>query len=367
MNPSPIAPRWRSLFRRWPAALLALAIAATCVHWGGGDARAAAPSTPSSSPFQSLGAAVSWVNSPPLAPESLRGKVVLLDFWTYSCINCLRTLPYIRAWSDKYRDLGFVVVGVHTPEFGFEHRPANVQRAAARLGITFPVAVDSNRAIWQAFGVRAWPSLHFVDASGRVRSRQVGEGGYEDAERVIQQLLREAGRKNVPTDLVAPQGEGTQAAPGPMPPASPETYVGASRSEGFRAASGGLRAGRTHEYSPAPVLGLNEWTLAGQWKVGEEDAQLQRAGGRIAYRFKARDLHLVLGPAEDGRPVRFRVRLDGQAPGPGGGSDLDASGMGLIDGHRLYQLVRQQPSAAERLFEIEFLDPGVRAYAFTFG
>jgi thiol-disulfide isomerase/thioredoxin len=310
---------------------------------------------------------VSWVNSPALAPEALRGKVVLLDFWTYSCINCLRTLPYIRAWSEKYRDLGFVVVGVHTPEFGFEHRPENVQRAAARLGIAFPVAVDSNRAIWRAFGVEGWPSLYFIDAAGRVRKRQVGEGGYEESERVIQRLLREAGRRNVPADLVAPQGEGTQAAPAAMPPASPETYVGAARSEGFRPGNGDVRPGRTHDYSPAAALRVNEWTLAGPWNVGDEAAQVQRAGGRILYRFKARDLHLVLGPADDGRPVRFRVRLDGQAPGAGKGSDIDPGGMGTIDSHRLYQLVRQQQPGAERLFEIEFLDPGAQVYAFTFG
>lgn len=349
------------------ATLFALAASLAAMHGKGGDARAAAPVPQSSSPFQSLGAAVSWVNSPPLAPEGLRGKVVLLDFWTYSCINCLRTLPYIRAWSDKYRDLGFVVVGVHTPEFGFEHRPENVERAAARLGITFPVAVDSSRAIWQAFGVEGWPSLYFVDAAGRVRSRQVGEGGYEQAERVIQQLLREAGRKNVPVGLVAPQGEGTQAAPGPMPAASPETYVGAAQSRGFRSADGSLRPGRTHDYAPAANLRLNEWTLAGAWTVGDEAAQVLRSGGRIAYRFRARDLHLVLGPAENGRAVRFVVRLDGRAPGPAKGSDIDAGGMGSIDSHRLYQLVRQPEPGAERLFEIEFLDPGAQVYAFTFG
>ncbi|MCG2592308.1 redoxin family protein [Ramlibacter sp. XY19] len=345
------------------AALFALVIAFTCVHWGG-EARAQAAAA---SPFQSLGSAVSWVNSPPLAPEALRGKVVLLDFWTYSCINCLRTLPYIRAWSDKYRELGFVVVGVHTPEFGFEHRPANVERAAAMLGINFPVAVDSQRSIWRAFGVQGWPSLYFVDATGRVRSRQVGEGGYAEAERVIQQLLREAGRQNVPTSLVAPQGTGTQAAPGTQPAASTETYVGAARSEGFRSAAGGLRAGQSHEYVAASALRLNQWTLAGLWNVGDEAAEAKRAGSRIVYRFQARDLHLVLGPGDDGRPVRFRVRLDGQAPGAAGGTDVDASGMGTIDSHRLYQLVRQPQSGGERVFEIEFLDPGAHAYAFTFG
>jgi hypothetical protein len=256
---------------------------------------------------------------------------------------------------------------VHTPEFGFEHMPANVERAANQLGINFPVAVDSKRAIWQAFGVQGWPSLYFVDATGRIRSRQVGEGGYEAAERLIQRLLREAGRSGVPADLVAPQGSGTQAAPGSMAPASDETYVGAARARGFRSADGGLRAGRAHVYVPAPALGLNQWTLAGGWKVGDESAELQQPGGRIVYRFRARDLHLVLGPAPEGPHVRFRVRIDGQAPGADRGSDINADGFGLIDSHRLYQLVRQSQAGRERLFEIEFFDRGASAYAFTFG
>src|SRR3954468_17910842 len=297
--------------------LAAATLAVMCAQGSAQQAQAAGGRiVRTASSLQSLDGAVSWLHSPPLTPAALQGKVVLLDFWTYSCINCLRTLPYVRAWADKYRSLGFVVVGVHTPEFGFEHRPANVERAATQLGITFPVAVDSNRAIWQAFGVQGWPSLYFVDATGRIRSRQVGEGGYEEAERLIQRLLREAGRTDVPRDLVAPQGSGTQAAPGPMPPGSDETYVGAARTQGFRSANGGLRPGRAHDYAAAPTLALNEWTLAGNWKVGDESAELQRAGGRIAYRFRARDLHLVLGSAMEGTPVRFRVRIDGQPPGP---------------------------------------------------
>jgi thiol-disulfide isomerase/thioredoxin len=368
MNSRPLAARWRTRLGKGFAVLAAGILALTCAHWTGQEAQAAGrPFARTAAPLQSLDGAVSWLQSPPLTPEALRGKVVLLDFWTYSCINCLRTLPYVRAWADKYRSLGFIVVGVHTPEFGFEHRPANVQRAATQLGITFPVAVDSRRAIWQAFGVQGWPSLYFVDATGRIRSRQVGEGGYQEAERLIQQLLREAGRTDVPRDLVAPQGSGTQAAPGPLPPASTETYVGAARSQGFRSADGRLRTGKTHVYAPAPALGLNEWTLAGNWMVNEESADLQHAGGRIAYRFKARDLHLVLGPAVDGPPVRFRVRIDGQPPGPDRGSDVDANGFGMIDSHRLYQLVRQSQGGRERLFEIEFLDAGASAYAFTFG
>ncbi|TFY96668.1 redoxin family protein [Ramlibacter humi] len=366
MNARPLALHWRRLAGKGFAALAAI-IAITCVQWSPGEARAAGLFSRPAADIQSLDGAVSWVNSPPLTPQSLRGKVVLLDFWTYSCINCLRTLPYIRAWAEKYRDLGFVVVGVHTPEFGFEHQPANVQRAAAKLGITFPVAVDSRRAIWRAYGVQGWPSLYLADAKGMIRNRQLGEGGYAQSERVIQQLLREAGRTGVPTDLVSPQGEGTQAAAGPMPAQSPETYVGAAQAERFRSPEGPLRLGPSHAYQPATSLALNEWTLAGDWKVGEEAAELQRTGGRIAYRFRARDLHLVLGPAMEGKPVRFRVRLDGQAPGADHGSDVDANGIGMIDSHRLYQLVRQSSPGRERLFEIEFLDPGVSAYAFTFG
>lgn len=370
MNAPSLVQRWRTWLGKAIALLFAGILAVTCVRWAGSEAQAAGGPLPgTASSLQPLDGAVSWLNSPPLTPEALRGKVVLLDFWTYSCINCLRTLPYIRAWADKYRDVGFVVVGVHTPEFGFEHRPANVQRAVAQLGITFPVAVDSRRAIWSALGVRGWPSLYFVDASGRIRNRQVGEGGYAEAELLIQQLLREAGRTGVPRDLVSPQGQGTQAAPSRRPAASGETYVGASRGHGFRSVDGsGLRAKLVHDYGPAQTLRLNEWTLAGSWKVGDEAAELQQAGGRIAYRFQARDLHLVLGPmVENGKALRFRVRIDGQPPGPDHGSDIDANGIGSIDSHRLYQLVRQSQPSRERLFEIEFLDSGVNAYAFTFG
>jgi thiol-disulfide isomerase/thioredoxin len=301
-----------------------------------------------------LDGATGWINTP-AAPtsESLRGKVVLVEFWTYSCINCLRTLPYVRAWEQKYRASGLVVIGVHTPEFGFEQQTPNVQRAAQHLRIDYPVALDSKRAIWRAFGNRAWPALYLVDASGRIRHQQYGEGGYEEAERLIQQLLKEAQAKDVPAGLVAPQGEGTQAAAGAIAPRSEETYVGHARASGFVA-------------KDASALRINEWTLAGPWKVEDEFAQLARAGGRIAYRFRARDLHLVLGTS-DGRPVRFRVRIDGQAPGGDHGADTDAEGRGMVDAQRLYQLVRQRSGDAERTFEIEFLDPGARAYAFTFG
>lgn len=294
-----------------------------------------------------------WINGKAPTQESLRGKVVLVEFWTYSCINCLRTLPYVRAWEHKYRDHGLVVLGVHTPEFGFERQAANVQRAAQRLGIDYPVVLDSQRAIWHAFGNRAWPALYLVDAAGRLRLQRYGEGEYDQIERQIQRLLMEAGFKGVPDGLVAPQGEGTQAQASGIPAQSAETYIGKAQSTGFA------------RKAPA-ALRKNEWTATGAWDFGTEFATLTRPGGRIAYRFQARDLHMVLGPVAQ-RPVRFRVTIDGRAPGLDHGADTNAQGYGMLDALRLYQLVRQQSPQAERVFEIEFLDPEVRAFAFTFG
>jgi thiol-disulfide isomerase/thioredoxin len=336
------------------AGLIAVGLAANCALFAASEAPPWSKPAPAASLASLLQGATGWLNTPAApTPESLRGKVVLVEFWTYSCINCLRTLPYVRAWEQKYRANGLVVIGVHTPEFGFEQQMANVQRAAQQLHIDYPVALDSQRTIWRAFGNRAWPALYFVDAHGRVRHQQDGEGGYDEAERLIQQLLKESGAANVPAGLVAPQGEGTQMAAAAVEPGSEETYVGRARASGFVA-------------KDAAALRTNEWTLAGAWQSQDEFAQLARPGGRIAYRFRARDLHMVLGSA-DGRPVRFRVRIDGQAPGGDHGSDVDAEGRGQVDAQRLYQLVRQRSGSAERTFEIEFLDPGVRAYAFTFG
>ena len=359
-------PHSRGLVVRMAALVFSVVIALTCIRWAtaGGDWLG---TPPTSQPLPSLDGATAWINSPPLDAKALRGKVVLVDFWTYSCINCLRTLPYVRAWSQKYGPYGLVVIGAHTPEFEFEHSIANVQRAVKDLGIGYPVAVDSRQTLWNAFGARAWPTFYFVDAEGRIRYRQLGEGRYDQAERMIQQLLREAGRRDVPDDLVTPQGQGTQAAGGPRAPDSDETYLGASRTEKFVSADGGLRAGRANLYTAARRLELNQWTLAGTWRVDDERVELEHPGGRIAYRFRARDLHLVLGPSRDGRPIRFRVRIDGQPPGASHGSDVGADGIGRIDAKRLYQLVRQSESSRERLFEIEFLDAGARAYAFTFG
>ncbi|HUO55602.1 MAG TPA: cytochrome c biogenesis protein DipZ [Rhodoblastus sp.] len=311
-----------------------------------------------------LTGAVEWVNSPPLSTAALKGKVVLVDFWTYSCINCLRTLPYVRAWAEKYRDQGLVVIGVHAPEFAFEKDVANVKRAVADLQISYPVAIDNNYAIWRAFNNHYWPAHYFIDAQGRVRHHHFGEGQYDESEHVIQQLLAEAGASG-PAAPVKVDAAGAQAAPDFAEVRSPETYIGYARAANF-ASPGGAAPDEPHVYAKAP-LRLNEWSLAGDWTVGEERADLNAAGGAIAFRFHARDLHLVLGPGEDGKPVRFRVRIDGAAPGANHGADVDAEGEGSVVGERLYQLVRQTGAVGDRLFEIEFLDPGARAYAFTFG
>jgi cytochrome c biogenesis protein CcdA/thiol-disulfide isomerase/thioredoxin len=318
--------------------------------------------------FPSLAGATEWINSAPLTPEALRGKVVLVDFWTYSCINCLRTLPYVRAWAEKYKDAGLVVLGVHAPEFAFEKRPANVRRAVDELGIGFPVALDNDFAIWRGFDNQAWPAFYFIDAEGRIRHRQFGENRYDQAEQVIQQLLAEAGRTRIAAGLVAPLGQGTQAAPGLEPALSGETYLGHERAHGF-ASPGGIARGRANVYQPASSsLRTNQWSLAGDWTVEAERAVLNSANGRIAYRFQARDVHLVLGPAANCKPVRFRVWVDGKPPLEDHGSDIEAQGHGVIDAQKLYQLVRQQAAnGKDRLFEIEFLDAGAQAYAFTFG
>jgi cytochrome c biogenesis protein CcdA/thiol-disulfide isomerase/thioredoxin len=313
-----------------------------------------------------LSGATEWINSPPLTREGLRGKVVLVDFWTYSCINCLRTLPYVRAWAEKYRDAGLVVIGVHTPEFAFEKRSANVHQAVKDLRVGFPVAVDSDFALWRAFGNDSWPAFYFIDAQGRIRHQQVGENQYRRAEQVLQQLLAEAGQATVPAGLVAPAGEGTQAAPGGSWPQSHETYLGHGKARDF-ASPGGIAGDRIQAYQAPTALKPGQWALAGDWRVERERVVLAGGGGRIAMRFHARDLHLVLGAAAYGKPVRFRVLVDGQAPLQDHGADTDAQGAGTVRAQRLYQLVRQAGGGRERLFEIQFLDPGVQAHAFTFG
>jgi cytochrome c biogenesis protein CcdA/thiol-disulfide isomerase/thioredoxin len=315
--------------------------------------------------FPSLAGAVEWLNSPPLTPEALKGKVVLIDFWTYSCINCLRAIPYVRAWAEKYKDQGLVVIGVHTPEFAFERKIGNVRTAVANLKIGYPVAIDNNYAIWRAFDNEYWPAHYFIDAQGRMRHRHFGEGDYAQSERVIQQLLAEAGHDAATSGLVSVKASGAEAAPSLSTDQSPETYLGYNRAENF-ASPGGLVQDQPHAYALA-TLQRNQWSLSGDWTVSGENATLDEKGGRLAYRFHARDLHLVLGPAMDGKPIRFRVTIDGAPPGADHGSDTDADGQGVIDEQRLYQLIRQSGAIADRTFQIEFLDPGVQAYAFTFG
>ncbi|WP_049623308.1 cytochrome c biogenesis protein DipZ [Frateuria defendens] len=328
-------------------------------------ARAAGAPLPVEGELPSLAGATQWLNSAPLDRAALRGKVVLVDFWTYSCINCLRSLPYVEAWYDKYKDHGLVVIGVHAPEFAFEKEPANVARAVKELGVAYPVALDNGYAIWQGFNNEYWPAHYFIDAQGRIRAHHFGEGEYEHSEDVIRELLAEAGHKDLPGGYVRPGAAGAQAAASYSRAMSPETYVGYARAEHFD--GGQVAREESGSYRAPAALAADHWSLDGHWTVHEENAQLDRAGGRIVYRFRGRDLHLVLGPGADGKPVRFRITLDGQAPGADHGMDVDADGRGTVTEQRLYQLVRQRAGTDERTFRIEFDDPGVRAYAFTFG
>ncbi|NWB30611.1 cytochrome c biogenesis protein DipZ [Pseudomonas gingeri] len=313
-----------------------------------------------------LSGAVQWLNSAPLSAADLKGKVVLIDFWTYSCINCLRSLPYVNAWAQKYHDQGLVVIGVHAPEFAFERDIDNVRQAVAKLGIQYPVAIDNNYAIWRGFNNQYWPAHYFVDAQGRVRYHHFGEGDYAGSEQVIQQLLAEAGNKNVSGGMVSTQAQGVMQAADESEVKSPETYVGYDRAENF-ASPGEQVADHPKNYSAPKQPTLNQWGLEGNWTVHSEQAALNQASGKVIYRFHARDLHLVLGPASDGKPVRFKVRIDGDMPGANHGTDTDANGEGTVTEQRLYQLVRQAGDIGDHTFSIEFLDPGVQAYAFTFG
>ena len=314
----------------------------------------------------SLGGATVWLNSEPLSADSLRGKVVLVQFCTYTCINWLRTLPYVRAWAEKYGGQGLAVVGVHTPEFEFEKDLDNVRRALKELRAVYPVALDNDYAVWRAFENRYWPALYFVDARGRVRHQHFGEGEYEQSERVIQQLLAEAGVGGVGRELVSGEARGIEVAADWGSLKSPENYVGHERTENF-ASPGGAVPDKSRVYAAPAPLRLNQWALSGDWTVGKVAAVLNMAGGRIAYRFHARDLHLVMGPSSRGTSVRFRVSLDGQPAGAAHGADVDDRGDGTVTEQRLYQLIRQPSPIAERRFEIEFLDPGAEAFAFTFG
>ncbi|MBL9071774.1 MAG: redoxin domain-containing protein [Sphingopyxis sp.] len=316
-------------------------------------------------PFPSLAGATGWMNSPPLTAEGLRGKVVLIDFWTYSCINCLRTIPYVKAWEAKYRDKGLVVIGVHTPEFAFERDPDNVAKAIKDLGITYPVALDNRYAIWRGFDNRYWPAHYFIDAKGRVRAARFGEGHQAESEKIIQRLIAENGVALGAMDTAVVEAQGVGEGESTRRDRSPETYLGYDRAQHFASPGGFVRDAR-HDYV-LPVLAVrNDWALGGAWIVGGEHAVSAAPGARIAFRFRGRDLHLVLGAGDGTQPVRFRITIDGKAPGTDHGLDIDAGGNGTVTSQRLYQLVRQQ-GPQERVFQIEFLDPGAQAFAFTFG
>ena len=318
------------------------------------------------SELASLDRADQWLNSPPLTAQALRGKVVLVDFWTYTCINWRRTLPYLRAWHEKYRNQGLVLIGVHAPEFSFEANPANVRWAVQDMRVDYPVAADSEHAIWRAFRNQYWPALYFVDAQGRLRHRQFGEGSYEQSEMIIQALLAETGVAGIDRDPVPVDARGIEVAADWRDLKSPENYVGYARTENF-ASAGGAALDKPRMYDVPARLRLNEWALTGDWTVKQETAVLNKPNGRVAYRFHARDLHLVMGPVAPGTPVRFRVLIDGQPPGPAHGVDVDEQGNGTVSEQRLYQLIRQPKPIVDRQFEIEFLAPGVEVFAFTFG
>ena len=307
-----------------------------------------------------------WLNSPPLSAASLHGRVVLIDFWTYTCINWLRTLPYVRAWAEKYREHGVVTIGVHSPEFSFEHNLENVRRAARDMRVEYPIAIDNDFAIWHAFTNHYWPALYLVDALGHLRYHHFGEGAYELTEMMLQHLLAEAGIGGFDDDLVSVDAQGEEVAADWDSLKSLETYVGFERTEHF-ASPGDAVVDQPRVYAAPAHFSLNQWTLVGDWTVEREATVLNRANGRIAYRFHARDLNLVMGPAARGTSVRFRVFIDGQAPGEAHGTDVDEQGNGTVSDQRLYQLIRQPRPIDDRQFEIEFLDAGVEAFVFTFG
>jgi hypothetical protein len=314
----------------------------------------------------SFDGATEWLNSAPLTPAMLRGKVVLVDFWTYTCINWQRSEPWVRAWAEKYKDRGLVVIGVHTPEFEFEKIPENVRMGVEAFRVHYPVAVDSNYGVWRAFANRYWPALYIADANGRLRYHQFGEGEYERTEAVIRQLLREAGSPDPYDTLAQPDPRGSEVAADWANLRSGETYLGSEQATGFASRAPAV-VGGNHRYTAPTALRLNQWGLAGDWTVRRDAVAGEQAGGRIVFKFHARDVHLVMGPATRGSTVRFRVLVDGRPPGRDHGSDVDDAGNGTVTGQRLYQLVRQAGPTADRVFEIEFLDPGVEAFVFTFG
>ena len=368
--------------KRLITTVLAIAIAAPMVAFVG-DINMAQPTTPTGertaffhrpgsgpianqSGLASLERADAWLNSPPLTASALRGKVVLVHFWTYTCINWLRTQSYLRAWADKYKDKGLVVIGVHTPEFRFEKNLDNVRREAKALRVDYPVAVDSEYVIWRAFNNNYWPAQYFIDAQGRVRHTHFGEGSYDQSEMVIQRLLMEAGTQGIGDELVSVDPRGFEVPADWASLKSPENYAGYERTEGF-VSPGGATRDKSRMYEMPVRLRRNDWALSGDWTIKRDAAELNKPNGRIAYRFHARDLHLVMGPAAPGTSVKFRVLIDGRPPGAAHGLDVDEHGIGTVTEQRLHQLIRQSGPITDRQFEIEFLDPGVEAFCFTFG
>jgi len=312
-----------------------------------------------------LDGAVAWLNSAALSSKALRGKVVLVNFWTYSCINSLRELPYMKAWAVKYKAARLVVIGVHAPEFGFERDLASVRNAVSDLNVTYPIPIDSNHSIWTSFHNEYWPADYIIDAKGRIRYHHFGEGDYDKSERIIQQLLKENGAAGLDDSMVRITAEGPEAPPS-NDVRSPETYAGYARTENFASAERIARDSR-RIYSPPARPQLNQWGLGGLWNVGAERATLESVSGKIVFRFHSRDLHMVLGPSKNGTPVRFKIKVNGTAPGDDRGSDSAADGTGEVRQPRMYQLIRQKGPIKDAIFEIEFLDPGVEAFSFTFG
>jgi thiol-disulfide isomerase/thioredoxin len=358
-------------FRFLAAAALAGAMGVSHGSWAQ-DHPATPPMLPTASalPYEgampSMDGATTWLNSSPLAVDALRGKVVVVQFWTYSCINWLRTMPYVRAWQSRYKDQGLVVIGVHSPEFGFEKSVANVRRAADQMNVAYPIAIDSDHTIWDAFSNEYWPALYFVDTRGQIRHHQFGEGDYELSELVIRQLLAEAGQQSSVPGPVIPDARGAEVAADWRNLESPETYLGYERATLF-ASPGGFAADTRHVYAAPRRLPRNGWAFAGDWTAKKEATSSNLPGARIALRFHARDVHLVMGPATAGKPVRFRVLMDGRPPGVDHGVDIDAQGYGVTGTPRLYQLIRQSGAVTDRQFEIQFLDAGAQVFSFTFG
>lgn len=325
---------------------------------------------PTGGEFPSLGGATAWINSPPLTSAGLRGKVVLVDVWTFTCINWLRTLPYVRAWAAKYNDKGLVVIGVHSPEFEVEKDVDNIRRAVKSMGIAYPVAVDSNLAVWHAFDNSYWPALYLIDAKGHIRYHYFGEGEYEATERAIQQLLVEASATGVDQNPAKIDPMGPEVAADWSNLKSGENYVGYARTEGFASPGGAVRD-KSHVYASPARLRLNQWALTGNWTMGPQETVSNAPNAKITYVFHARDLHLVMGPKTKGKAVRFRVLIDGHPPGAAHGSDVDEQGNGTATEQRLHHLIRQRMTSGIRIedheFQIEFMDPGVLTLAFTFG